>query len=162
MFRKRTFRSQLSHSDFQGRLEQSLAKRPGFWGAFQGHVYGRVSDDHFELWTPGSTRGHVVGIMGRLDGGVDPASGSLRLLPEPLALVSLVTIVLLAVASQFLGMSWVRLGLSVFAFLTVAVFAWQTRAEWQLLTRHLKEVVQVELDSREPEESTGRSGGRMP
>jgi hypothetical protein len=37
----------------------------------------------------------------------------------------------------------------VFAFLTIAVFAWQTRVEWQLLIRHLREVVQVELDSRE-------------
>jgi hypothetical protein len=91
----------------------------------------------------------VAGVIGRLNRGVDPASGSLRLLPEPLALVSLVMIVLLAVTSQFLAMSWVRLGLPVFAFLTIAVFAWQTRVEWQLLIRHLREVVQVELDSRE-------------
>jgi hypothetical protein len=87
--------------------------------------------------------------MGRLDSGSDLASGSLRLLPEPMALVSLVLIVLLAVVSQFLAMSWVRLGLPVFALLTVAVFTWQTRVEWQLLKHHLQEIVQVELDGRE-------------
>jgi hypothetical protein len=147
VFGARIFRSELSRSDFQERLAQSLAKGPGVWGALPGDIYGVVSDDRFELWTPGSTRGHVAGVVGRLDPGIDSVSGSVRLLPEPLALVSPVLIVLLAIASQFLAMSWVRVGLPVVAFLAVALIAWQARVEWQLLVRHLRETVQVELDS---------------
>jgi hypothetical protein len=146
VFRRHTFRSQLSMADFRERLDRSLVKRIGFFGAFQGRVYGTVSNDRFELWTPGSTRGHVAGVIGRIDLAVEPASGSLRLLPEPLTLVPLVMIVALAIASQFLATFWVRLGLPSVALLAIAVFVWQTGVEWQLLRQHLQTTVQVDID----------------
>lgn len=55
-------------------------------------------------------------------------------------------IVALAVASQFLSTPWVRLGLPLFALLTIAIFIWQASVEWRLVKRHLQAAVLVEID----------------
>jgi len=142
-------------AEFRQRLEESLVKRIGLLGAFQGRVYGTVANDRFEVWTPGSTRGHIAGVMGRINVASEPASGTLRLVPEPFAVVPLVMIVALAIASQFLSTPWVRLGLPLFAVLAIAVFIWQASVEWRLLRRHLQATVLMELD-----ESPAEWGGQ--
>jgi hypothetical protein len=130
-------------------LERSLT-RLGFLGGFHGHVYGTVSEDRFELWTPGNARGHVARVIGRIDMSAKPTSGSLRFVPDPMiGLVWLVLIVVVAVASQFLATTWVRIGLPVVGLLGIVVVVWQARVEYRLLMRHLRDVAQVELgDSR--------------
>ena len=152
MFRMQAFRSPLTTSEFRERLERSLT-RLGFLGAFQGHVYGTVSEDRFELWTPGTTRGHVARVVGRIDKRPKPTSGSLRFVPDPmmgLGWFVLIGGVVLAVARQFLAAStWVRIGLPVVGLLGIIVVVWQAQVEYRLLMRHLSDVAQVELgDSR--------------
>lgn len=147
MFRKHTFQSPLARSDFLQRLGKLVTNRVGFFGARQGRIYGKVREDGFGLWTPGSTRAHVVRVVGTLDLDARPIRGTLRVMPEPGAIVPVVLIVLLAIASQFLADMWVRLGLPVVALLAIANFLWQMRVEWQQMVHRLKAELQVTIDS---------------
>jgi hypothetical protein len=114
----------------------------------QGRLYGRVGDDRFDLWTPGSTRAHVVRFLGTLDLDLRPTSGTLRMVPELGAVVPLVLIVLLAIAGQFLATSlWGRLGLPLVAFLAIANFTWQAGFERREIAYRLQSEVQVTIDS---------------
>jgi len=103
VFRKHTFQSPLARSDFLQRLGTLVTNRVGLFGARQGRIYGRVGEDGFDLWTPGSTRAHVVRVVGTLDLEARPIRGTLRVVPEAGAVVPLVLVVLLAIASQFLA-----------------------------------------------------------
>jgi hypothetical protein len=148
VFRKHTFQSPLARSDFLQRLGTLVTNRVGFFGARQGRIYGKVGEDGFELWTPGSTRAHVIRVVGTLDLDARPIRGTLRVTPEPAAVVPLVLVVLLAIASQFLADTWVRLGLPVVALLAIANFLWQTRVEWQQMLYRLKAELLVSVASR--------------
>lgn len=147
MFRRHTFQSPLARSDFLQRLGRLVTNRVGFFGARQGHIYGKVGEDGFDLWTPGSTRAHVVRVVGTFDLDARPIRGTLRVMPEPGAVVPLVLIMLLAIASQFLADIWVRLGLPVIALLAIANFLWQARVEWRQMLYRLNAELQVTIDS---------------
>jgi hypothetical protein len=124
MFRRQAFRSPLTTPEFRERLERSLTTL-GLLGGFQGHIYGTVSEDRFELWTPGTTRGHIARVIGQIDKRAKPTSGSLRFVPGPgigLGWFVLIGRVLLAVASQFLATStWVRIGLPVVGLFAIVL-----------------------------------------
>ena len=128
------------------RLDSLVVKRAGFFQLRAGRVYGKVGKDRFELRTPGSTRGHVVWVVGSVDAEGRTTRGKLRIVPDALSAVSIALMVLLSIASQFLTASWVQLALPVIALLAIGNFAWQMRSEWRVIAERLREL-QVTIDS---------------
>jgi hypothetical protein len=129
VFRRHIFQSPLTQATFVQQLHALVTERVGFFVARPGRLYGEVGDGRFELWTPGSTRAHVVRIFGSYEDGTQATRGTLHVTPEPWAIVPLVLIVLLAVAGQWLANSWVRLLLPVVALVAIANFIWQAGVE---------------------------------
>jgi hypothetical protein len=142
VFRRHTFESPLSRAAFVQQLHALVAKRVGFFGARHGRLYGDIGDGRFALWTPGSTRAHVVRILGSIEDQAQATRGTLRVTPEPMAIVPLVLIVLLAIASQWLADSWVRLLLPAIALVAIANFIWQAGVEWRLVAGRLQRELQ--------------------
>ena len=91
----------------------------------------------------------MVWVVGTLDPDPGTAHGTLRVEPDPRAVVPLVLIVLLAIASQFLPTTfWVRLGLPGVAVLAIANFIWQKGVEWRWIAYRLKAELQITIDQR--------------
>lgn len=75
--------------------------------------------------------------------------GTLRIVPEPLGSVSLVMIVGLAIAIQFMGLAtWMRVALAVFAALTIALGIVMGQSEWRRISRILRERFDLTLTRR--------------
>ena len=146
IFRQQPFRSPLARKDFLRRLDALVVKRGGFFGLHGGQVYGKVGSDRFELRTPGSTRGHVVWVVGSVDVEARTTKGKLRIVPDAFSAVSIALILVLAIASQFLTTSWLQVVLPLIALLAIGSFAWQMRSEWRLIAERLGRELKVTID----------------
>jgi hypothetical protein len=146
IFGQHEFRSPLARGDFLRRLESLVVKRGGFFGLHAGHVYGKVASDRFELRTPGSTRGHVVWVVGSVDAESGTTRGKLRMVPDAFSAVSIALMVVLAIAGQFLTTSWLQLALPLIALLAIGNFAWQMRAEWRVIADRLARELKVTIE----------------
>jgi len=105
----------------------------------KGNLYGKVADDRFDLKTPSSTRGNVIWLIGRVDAQAENASGTLRIVPEPIGSASLVLIVAAAFGLQFLpGAGWLRVAVPVFALVATIGGIWAGRAEWRTIVDRLR------------------------
>jgi hypothetical protein len=127
-------------------LDALVVKRGGFFGLHGGQVYGKVGGERFELRTPGSTRGHAVWVVGSVDPEAQTTRGQLRIVPDAFSAVSIVLMVLLAIASQFLAASWLQVALPLIALLGIGNFAWQMRAEWRVIAERLGRELKVTID----------------
>jgi len=145
VFRTHRFRSPLSHAEFTERL-RAIVFKPGFWGAFQGRLYGKVGEDAFDIWSPGGVRSTATRILGKLEPGIQPTEGTLRQVPLPSAVALVLLICLVAVEGQLAAALWVRIGLPIVALVTVANVGWQSRVEWRYVTQRLQAELQITMD----------------
>jgi hypothetical protein len=146
IFRRQTFRSPLTRKEFMRRLDALVIKHAGFLSYRPGRIYGKVGSDRFELFALGSTRGHVVWVVGSLDVAANLSQGRLRIVPDVWSVVPLVLIVLVAVASQYLTTSWLQLALPLVALAAIGNFVWQVRAEWRVIAERLGRELQVTIE----------------
>ena len=138
-FRQYRFESPLSRSEFLQQLGALVDRRFAIFAPKWGTLYGMVGDDRFDLRTRSSTRGNVIWVIGRIDAEAKNASGTLRIVPEPIGSVGFVLIVAVAIGLQFLPTAgWLRVAFPAFAVVTTVVGIWLGRAEWRTILDRLR------------------------
>jgi hypothetical protein len=146
VFRQYRFESPLSRSEFLQQLGALVNQRFAIFAPKRGTLYGMVLDDRFDLKTRSSTHGNVIWVIGRIDSGAKYASGTLRIVPEPIGSASFVLIVAAAIGLQFLpGEGWLRVAFPAFALVTTVVGIWLGRAEWRTIVDRLRSELGVAL-----------------
>jgi hypothetical protein len=104
----------------------------------QGDLYGRVADGRFDLRAPSSTRGNMIWVIGRRDPDADHASGTLRIIPDPIGSASFAVIVVAAIAIQFVPAGWFRAVLPAFAVAIAVIGVLVARVEWRAIVDRLQ------------------------
>jgi hypothetical protein len=146
VFRQYRFESPRSRSEFLQQLGALVNQRFAMFASKRGNLYGQVGDDRFDLKTPSSTRGNVIWVIGRIDAQAKNASGTLRIVPEPIGSAGLVLIVAVAIGLQFLpGAGWLRVAVPAFALVTTVVGIWLGRAEWRTIVDRLRKELGMTL-----------------
>ena len=146
LFRQYRFESRLSRSEFLQQLGALVNQRFAMFASKRGNLYGKVGDGRFDLKTPSSTRGSLIWVIGRLDDEAKNASGTLRIVPEPIGSAGFVLIVAVAIGLQFLPEpGWLRVTFPAFALVTTVVGIWLGRAEWRTIVDRLRKELGVTL-----------------
>lgn len=149
LFQQYRFDSPLTPSEFQERLRAIVIQRFAMFTSKRGKLYGKIGDGRFDLQTPSTTRGNVIWVIGRIDVEAKNASGTLRIVPEPIGSASFVMIVAVAIGLQFLpGAGWFRAALPLFAVVTTFSGIWLGRAEWRTIVARLRNELGVMLVDR--------------
>ena len=139
LFRQYRFESPLSRSEFLQQLGALVNQRFAMFASKRGNLYGKVGEGRFDLKTPSSTRGSLIWVIGRLDDEAKNASGTLRIVPEPIGSTSFVLIVALAIGLQFLsGAGWLRIAVPAFVLVATVMVIWAGRAEWRTIVDRLR------------------------
>ena len=139
VFRQYRFESRLSRSEFLRQLGALVNQRFAMFASKRGYLYGKVGEDRFDLKTPSSTRGSLIWVIGRIDDEAKKASGTLRIVPEPIGSASFVLIVAVAIGLQFLpGAGWLRIAFPAFALVATVMVIWLGRAEWRTIVGRLR------------------------
>ncbi len=147
LFRQYAFESPLSPTEFLLRLRAMVTERIAMLASKRGHIYGKVGDGGFDLRPPSSTRGNVIWVIGRIDAEARNASGTLRIVPEPIGSASFVMIVAAAIGLQFLPAAvWLRVALPTFAVVTTVAGIWLGRREWRTIVDRLRSELGVTLE----------------
>src|SRR5712664_4723166 len=117
VFTKYRFETALSPSELLERLGAMVTQRFVIIMFRRGSLYGRITNDRFELRTARTRRGsNVIWVVGRIDLAAMKASGTLRIIPDALGSVAFVMIVAVAVGLQFLpAAGWLRVAFPAFA-----------------------------------------------
>lgn len=149
VFRRYRFESPLSRSEFLLRLRSVVSQRFAIGMIHKGDLYGKVGSDGFDLRTPSSSRGNVIWVIGRLDIAVQNASGTLRVVMDPIQSVGFVMVVLVVVAIQFfVSPSWLRLVVPVVVVLLAAAVFLMGRAEWRVIAKRFQGEFGVTLEPK--------------
>jgi hypothetical protein len=146
LFRQYRFESPQSRSEFVQQLGALVNQRFAIFFPKWGTLYGRVGDDRFDLKTRSSTHGNVIWVIGRIDAEATNASGTLRIVPEPIGSAGFVLIVAVAIGLQFLPEpGWLHVAFPAFALVTTVVGIWLGRAEWRTIVDRLRKELGVTL-----------------
>jgi hypothetical protein len=146
VFQRYRFESPLSRSEFLQQLGALINQRFVILAPKWGTLYGMVGDDRFDLKTRSSSRGNVIWVIGRIDAEATNASGTLRIVPEPIGSAGFVLIVAVAIGLQFLPEpGWLRVTFPAFALVTTVVGIWLGRAEWRTIVDRLRKELGVTL-----------------
>lgn len=146
VLRRYRFESALAPAEFLERLGRIVTQQFAIGMIHRGDLYGKVGRDGFDLRTPSSGRGNVIRVIGRVDPAARIASGTLRVVVDPIQSVGFVIVALVVVAIQFfISPGWLRVVVpALVVVLAVAVFL-MGRAEWRVIANRLCSEFGVEL-----------------